>query len=157
MLSCGQVRNNAPEPNGGVTSGKARAACTGLNSGDWVGTIVSHGIANLTADTALIRCTLLSFLDEGSQLDSFAIASYEYTDSIDYFLEGFGSNGSNSRAARINLDVDGSSNMKLLVSMQMMGESCNGDPCSHCYFKQGGGCGCKNAKGFERCNHNISK
>jgi hypothetical protein len=120
------------------------------------------------------------FLSE-SIFDGYAMSNYEitYSDSTGLFhlqSDGFGIDSSNvgeEIKARFFLALDESNNSGEDLGWLLWGsggpqdfgfgadvadgETCSGNPCDHCYFKKGGGCGCKKLTIPRRCNHTISK
>lgn len=78
-----------------------------------------------------------------------------------YYLFGKDCSEENCVIMRISLEVfEGDLYLNKNVAM---GETCTGEPCSHCSFKDGGGCQCNdthpngNPNAGRTCNHTITK
>lgn len=76
-----------------------------------------------------------------------------------YYLFAKDCSEENCVIMRVSLEVlDGDLYLNKNVAM---GETCDGEPCSHCSFKDGGGCECHDigntGNPTGRCNHTITK
>ncbi len=77
---------------------------------------------------------------------------------VTYFYRKGYDRKKNCIISRTPLDVrpiDGKDTIAYMMRMRGVTETCSGDGCSHCAFKDTGGCVCKKFSGT--CNHTISK
>jgi hypothetical protein len=92
----------------------------------------------------------------GTTFEIKAFDSTFYLHSNGYIVSDDGD--TNAIAYRINLTFGITNNILILESStNLVGESCTGNPCSHCKFKKEGGCECESNWLSGVCNHTVTK
>lgn len=88
--------------------------------------------------------------DDGTKVDSQGVE--KDADGKLYYMRKGTTQGKDCRVSRTEVS---SEDGMLLMRMQGTTETCSGKSCSHCAFKTGGGCECKNS--LNTCEHTISR
>jgi len=91
---------------------------------------------------------------------SFSIVKNDETQKL--YIVGIGkTKNDNSIIIRSEIKISQSSSntskFASVLEFTGQGESCTGDPCTHCWFAKGGGCGCGGTFSTGKCNHTVSK